>query len=242
VSQALTQLQEGIETLGLEASPTTLARFGKYLRELLFWKQALNLTAASSEAEVVGLHFLDSLLPLTILDFRAHVRVIDVGSGAGFPGVPLKLIRPDLALTLVEASRRRVAFLEHLRTSLGLDDVEIVWANAELLAHRTGMRESFGVAIERATAPAGRAVELCLPFVEIGGAAVLLKGPGVEAEIPTLSAVAAKLGGQLESSTLRNLPTICRQRATIVIRKISPTPEGFPRRRVRRGQPPGGAR
>jgi 16S rRNA (guanine527-N7)-methyltransferase len=237
VTADLAQLEEGVAALGLEASPVVLERFDRYLQELLAWKGKLNLTAAASAAAIIGLHFLDSLLPLTVWEFPRDSRVADVGSGAGFPGIPLKFMRPDLQLTLVEASRRRVAFLEHLRSACDLGDVEILWARAEALAQRPEYRDTFGVVVERATARIGAALELCLPFVAVGGAAILLKGPGVIGEREVAAAVASRLGGQVESCEVRALPTTDRRRVALVVRKVRPASEGFPRRPAQIGRP-----
>jgi 16S rRNA (guanine527-N7)-methyltransferase len=237
LNAAREQLEEGITALGLEASAALLGRFDKYLRELLVWKEKLSLTAASSATDIVGLHFLDSLLALTVWEFPPGCRVIDVGSGAGFPGIPLKFVRPDLHLALIEATRRRVAFLEHLRSACDLGDVEIAWARAEALAHRQEYREGFGVAVERATARVGAALELCLPFVAVGGVAILLTGPAAIGEAETVGTVAARLGGRVESCEIRALPTTDRRRAALVVRKTRPSPAGFPRRTTQIGRP-----
>ncbi len=235
MSKARIQLEEGIALLGLQASTFALDCFDRYLSELLAWKGRLNLTSAANAADIVGLHFIDSLLPLAIWPFPPDCHVVDVGSGAGFPGIPLRLVRPDLHLTLVEASRRRVAFLEHVRTTLSLDDVQIVWARAEVLAHRLEYREMFGVAVERATARVTVAVELCLPFVAVGGAAILLKGPRVSGETLDSAPFFARLGGAVESAAERALPTTEHRRVTIVVRKVLATPEVFPRHASRIG-------
>ncbi len=230
MSEARSQLEEGVAALGLQASTAALDRFDRYLHELLDWKGRLNLTGAATAAEIVGLHFIDSLVPLSVWPFPPDCRVIDVGSGAGFPGIPLRLVRPDLRLTLVEASRRRVAFLEHIRSALDFDDAEIVWARAETLAQRLEYRETFGAAVERATSHVGAAVELCLPFVVVGGAAILLKGPRASEEIRDAEPLIARLGGAVESCENRALPTTGHRRVAVVMRKVRGTPEGFPRR------------
>lgn len=237
MNEARAQLEEGVASLGLQASTAALDCFDRYLRELLEWRGRLNLTGAKNAGEIVGLHFIDSLLPLAVHPFPPDCRVIDVGSGAGFPGVPLRLMRPDLRFTLVEASRRRVAFLEHVQSVLHLEDVEIVWARAEILARRPEHREAFGAAVERATARVAAAAELSLPFVAVGGAAILLKGPRVSGETGAAAALISRLGGVIESSGECALPTTKHRRVTIVVRKVQATPEGFPRRSSRLGLP-----
>ncbi len=223
--------------MGIKVPVAALNRFQQYLRELLTWKRRLNLTAAADDTAIVGLHFLDSLLPLAVWPVPTECRVVDVGSGAGFPGIPMKIVRPDLRLTLVEASRRRVAFLEHLQGALDLRNVEILWGRAEAIAHRPEHREAYGLAVERATARVDAALELCLAFVEIGGAAVLLKGPRALEEIGGARPLVNRLGGTVEACDIQPLPTTDRRRVAVVVRKTVSTPSLFPRRTSRLGQP-----
>ncbi|MDQ7841157.1 MAG: 16S rRNA (guanine(527)-N(7))-methyltransferase RsmG [bacterium] len=225
----LTRLQSGAALLGISLSPTALDRFERFLQQLLSWKERLNLTAAAGADQVEGLHFLDSLLPLWACAVPPGCRVVDVGSGAGFPGVPMKIVRPDLRVVLVEASRRRVAFLEHLRGALDLPDIEVRWARAEALGHEPGFREAFGLAVSRAAAPLGATCELTLPLVEPGSAAVLLRGPKVTEEVGSTERLLESLGGAVESCARCILPTTDRHRAALVLRKLRPTPPEFPR-------------
>lgn len=225
----LTRLQSGAALLGITLSPAVLDRFERFLQQLLSWRERLNLTAAAGADEVEGLHFLDSLLPLWACAVPSGCRVVDVGSGAGFPGVPMKIVRPDLRVVLVEASRRRVAFLEHLRGALDLPDIEVRWARAEDLGREAGFREAFGLAVSRAAAPLGATYELTLPLVETGGAAVLLRGPKVAEEAAAAERLLEALGGVVESCALGILPTTDRRRAALVLRKLRQTPPEFPR-------------
>lgn len=234
----LARLQSGASLLGVTLSPTAIGRFERFLREVLSWNERLNLTAAASAGQVEGLHFLDSLLPLVACAVPSGCRVVDVGSGAGFPGVPMKIVRPDLRIVLVEASRRRVAFLEHLRLALDLPDIEVMWARAEALGHEPGFREAFGLAVSRAAAPLAATCELCLPLVEPGGAAVLLRGPRVAGELDTARRLLGALGGAVESCVLRALPATDRRRAALVLRKMRSTPADFPRTGRRLGTDP----
>lgn len=225
----LGQVRAAASALGLHVTDLALEQFDRYLREITDWRRRFNLTAARDAAQITGLHFVDSLLALSACEFPEGCSVADVGSGAGFPGIPLKIVRPDLKLTLVESSRRRVAFLEHVRSVLGLDDMEIEWVRAEEFGHRPDRREAHDRSVERATARLAVAVELCLPLVRHGGAAVLLKGPRVVNELgPALPLVAA-LGGRVVGSDIRPLPGTDRRRAVIVVGKIAPSAPRFPR-------------
>lgn len=238
MNPALISLKAASQGIGVDLGPLALERFERYLREILAWKDRLNLTGARGANEIVLLHFLDSLLALAVHGIPSGSRVVDVGSGAGFPGVPVKIARPDVVLTLVESSRRRVAFLEHLRTVLDMADVEIACARAEALARNPAYRESFGCALERAVAAVGLAAELCLPLVAVGGAAVLLKGPSAAPEVEAASPLIAALGGRAEKREVLSLPGTDRHRVAIVLYKDASTPMEFPRRRPRMGSPP----
>lgn len=237
MNPVLAQLEEGAAALGVALPAGARDRFQVYLDEIARWRGRLNLTAASTDAEIASHHLLDSLVPLAALHLGHRCRVVDVGSGAGFPGVPMKIARPDLEVVLVEASRKRCAFLENLRTALGLPDLEVCWARAEEIGHAEGYREAFGVAVSRATARIGVAVELALPLVEVGGAALLLKGPAVKEEVGRILGLVGAMGASLEACDIRSLPAADRMTAALVLRKHRPTPLPYPRRGTGLGRP-----
>lgn len=173
-----------------------------------------------------------------MLRFPDRCDVVDVGSGAGFPGVPIKIARPDLHVTLIEASRRRVAFLEHVRNILVLDNLRVEWGRAEVLARQRGFREAFTITVERAVARLAVSVELCLPLLRVDGQAVLLKGPAVLGELRVAEPLIGVLGGSVENVTRRVLPDGEHESVVVVLRKRTPTPVGFPRAAKRLGRPP----
>jgi len=159
--------------------------------------------------------------------------MIDVGTGAGFPGMPLKIARPDLRLVLLEASRRRVAFLELLVGELRLD-AEVVHGRAEIIAHHPEHRERYDLVVSRATSPLDRLADLCLPFIKVGGLAVLPKGPRAATELVDAATAIEALGGEVESVrrvTVHGLES--RIRTLVVLRKTRQTPGRFPLRSVR---------
>ncbi|MDR7421009.1 MAG: 16S rRNA (guanine(527)-N(7))-methyltransferase RsmG [Armatimonadota bacterium] len=215
-------------------------RFDRYLAALVRWRSRLNLVDASGEDELVDRHLLDSLLPLAAVELAAGASVVDIGSGAGLPGVPMKIARPDLRVTLIEASRRRVAFLEYLRDTLDLDDLVVRWGRAEDLARQADHRERYDCAVERATARLAAAIELCAPFVAICGWCVLLKGPSAAEQLSAAAGLVRKLGLQIMMS---NNQLISRVGHTVLItaHKASATPSIYPRRTPRLGRPIHGA-
>ena len=235
MSPDLALVEASASAMGLRLPAGAIERFERYLTELLRWRERLNLTAAATATEIVTAHFTESLIPLAAWAIGEGSRAIDVGSGAGFPGVPLKIARPDLRIVLLEASRRRAAFLEHLRSVLELDDLDVEWARAEDLGRRAGFREGFAVAVERAVAKIAASAELCLPLVQRDGAAILLKGPAVMREIGRVSPLFMRMGGALERAQPWEVGVSGRTTVAVVIRKVGDTPEEYPRRAARLG-------
>jgi len=202
-----------------------LQQFDRYRDELLDWNQRVNLTAITEPSAVERLHFLDSLACL-LEPFPFGVRVLDVGAGAGFPGLPLKIARPDLDLTLLEATGKKARFLEHLTAVLALDLVHVVAERAEIFAGR----ERFDIVLARALAAMPALLELTLPFCRLGGKVLALKkGAALTAELTSAAHALQVLGGELaEPRAYEFLEG--EQRQVVVIRKVRPTPAGYPRR------------
>jgi 16S rRNA (guanine527-N7)-methyltransferase len=188
----------------------------------------INLTAITGRDDVARLHFLDSLTLLQAADFR-NAKVIDIGSGAGFPGVPLKLAEPSMTLTLLDATNKRVTFLSALCDVLGIDTF-CIHARAEEAAHMPEMRERYDIAVSRAVARLNVLCELCLPFVRTGGTFLAMKtADSAEETEEALSAVKA-LGAELTGEKDYIIPGTDITRSIIIIRKISETPVEYPRR------------
>ncbi len=175
-------------------------------------------------------HFLDSLSCLSVGVFPPRANVIDVGSGAGFPGLPLKIVRQDLKVTLLEASRRRVAFLEMLASELG-QDVEVVHGRAEIEAHNPDRRERYDVVVSRAAARVDDLAGMCLPFVRPGGWAVLSQGPSIGERLPAARQAFSRLGGGSPSLHQVSAAGAERTRYLLMVAKVRPTPEALPRGR-----------
>jgi 16S rRNA (guanine527-N7)-methyltransferase len=229
------RLIEGAEALGLRLTDKQQAAFQLYYEELVTWNQRFNLTAITEYEQVQIRHFLDSLSCLLAHETRQalkrpQVRMIDVGAGAGFPGIPLKLVCPLTRLTLLEATGKKVAFLEHIVERLGMRTVTAIHARAEELAHVPDHREQYDLALVRAVAELPVVAEYTLPFCKVGGWVVAQKGEAGAAEAWTAEGAIALLGGELRRVVPVELPGLPEDRSLVVIEKVGPTPERYPRR------------
>ncbi|MCZ7570910.1 MAG: 16S rRNA (guanine(527)-N(7))-methyltransferase RsmG [Ardenticatenaceae bacterium] len=222
------------DVLGAPLSDEQLAQFARFGELLLEWNERLNLTAIVEPQEVVTKHFMDSLSVLAVLRpplAAAPPAVIDVGTGGGFPGIPLKIARPEWRVTLLEATRKKTGFLAMVVRELGLEGVTIVWGRAEEVAHEPGQREVYDAAVARAVAELAALAELCLPFVRLGGQFVAQKGARVDEEVDRASRALELLGGRLVAIERLEVPGLVgEERALVAIKKVAPTPAKYPRR------------
>jgi 16S rRNA (guanine527-N7)-methyltransferase len=223
-------LREGLSALGLALDPVAAEAFGLYLSFLRVENERVNLTSIVEPEEVALKHFADSATVLRATDLAPGTRVIDVGSGAGFPGVPLAILRPDLRVTVLEASRKKAAFLQRLQDHLGLDNVDVVTGRAEEVGQQPAHRERYGLAVARAVAPLGVVWEYLLPLVSVGGRAVAQKGPGVAEELVGGQRAAKILGGGAQQVVRFVLPREAGERRVVVVPKAVRTPSQYPRR------------
>ena len=217
-------LRDGLTALGVPADGIpALIRYADLLVEK---NKVMNLTAITEPADIARLHFLDSAALLTIADFKEKT-VADVGTGAGFPGVPLRIIEPSMHLTLLDALNKRVEFLKEVCGDLGLADVECVHARAEEFA--ADRRESFDLVTSRAVAALPLLCELCLPLVNVGGSFISMKSVDAGAELDSARRAIEVLGGTVDRVVDYDIPgTEIRHRA-IVIKKARETPKKYPR-------------
>jgi 16S rRNA (guanine527-N7)-methyltransferase len=216
--------------LNLELTPAQVSAFQVYSDELRAWNEKFNLTAITQPQDIQIKHFLDSLSVLKAMDGGQPLRVIDVGTGAGFPGVPLKIVCPAIQLTLVEATSKKVSFCEHLVQTLKLSAVTVVNARAEEVGQRPEHRERYDWALARAVAEMPTLAEYLLPLVKRGGRALAQKGKDALAETYGASRAIQKLGGELEQILEVELPGIAEPRYLVVLKKIAATPPRYPRR------------
>ena len=220
-------LRRGLAELGIGADEGRLSSFRRYYEYLMERNSVMNLTAIEGEEEVARLHFLDCCALLALCDFRGK-RVIDVGTGAGFPGLPLRIAEPGISLTLLDSLGKRVDFLRAACAELGLEGVETVCARAEEAPAE--LRESFDIAVSRAVARLNVLCELCLPFVRPGGLFIAMKGPEGGAELEEARRAIAELGGGEAGVRPYGVPGTELRHAAVIIKKTAPTPEKYPRR------------
>jgi 16S rRNA (guanine527-N7)-methyltransferase len=226
-------LIKGARELNITLTGHQLAAFETCYRELVAWNQHFNLTAITDWEGVLVRHFLDSLSCLKALpraELAAGARIIDVGTGAGFPGLPLKIVCPGMRLTLLEATGKKVAFLEHLVRVLGLKGVEAIHGRAEELGHNPAHRERYDWALARAVAEMPTLTEYLLPLVRVGGAVLAQKGEGAAAEVHGADAAIATLGGRVRQLVPVELRGLAETRYLVVVDKVAATPEKYPRR------------
>jgi len=204
--------------------------FAWYAEELMLWNARFNLTAITERSAIEVRHFLDSLTCLLALGPAPSGRVVDVGTGAGFPGLPLKIICPQLDLTLIEATRKKVDFCQHVVKNLGLHGVEVIHARAEDLGHDVNYREQYDYALARAVAPLRVLVEYLLPLLNVEGVAVAQKGETAPAEAHAAEEALRLVGGHVERLIPLELPGVAETRYLVVITKVAATPAKFPRK------------
>ncbi len=212
---------------GLPLSDEQLRQFARYADELLAWNAHTNLTAITDREAIYVRHFLDSLV-LARFWGAGPASLADIGTGAGFPGVPLKLLRPPLALTLVDSVGKKTAFLRHLVGALGLDQVRVITGRAEELGHDPREREQYDVVTARAVADLRVLAEYGLPLLRVGGVLLAPKGAEAVTEAAAARRACALLGGALEQVAPVELPGI-EPRALVVVRKVAPTDPRYPR-------------
>jgi 16S rRNA (guanine527-N7)-methyltransferase len=225
-------LRQDCKRLRFGLSPGELRAFQTYLDELQAARPRLRLTALTDPEAVQRRHFIEPLALLLALEQGGLLgeKAIDIGSGAGFPGLPIKIVRPALRLTLLEAHQRRAAFLRELVAKLGLEGVSVVAARAEEAGRDPAHRETYDTAMARAVAPLPALVELALPFLRVGGVLAAPKGSAARREVREAEAALRACGGEVESVRRLEVPGATVAPTLIVVRKVAPTPERFPRR------------
>lgn len=221
-------LREQATLSKIELNDNQINSLEKYYELLIEWNEKINLTALTEPHDVALKHFCDSILLLKYADIPQNSTLIDVGTGAGFPSVPIKIVRPDIRLCLLDSLNKRLIFLQEVVDTLGLKDVTIVHSRAEDGAKKADLREKFDFATSRAVAQLNVLSEYCLPYVKVGGAFLAMKGKYSEDEIADAKSAIKLLGGKTEKVDTYNLADGS-ERTIINVKKVSSTDKRYPR-------------
>ena len=218
------------DLLGVDLTSHQIEAFRWYANELRRWNERFNLTAITDPEEINIKHFVDSLSCLHVEGFRPPGNVIDVGTGAGFPGIPLKIVYPQFQITLVESIGKKIEFCRHVGKSLGLDGLDFVQARVERLGKNPAHRERYDWATARAVAILPVLLEYLLPLLKMGGRAIIQKGETGPAEVHAADKALNVLGGEIKQVLPVELPRVAEARYLIVVDKVACTPEKYPRK------------
>jgi 16S rRNA (guanine527-N7)-methyltransferase len=220
LEKQIDQLVEGCKNFGLQLNEIEVQNFTKYLELILRWNQRMNLISRRDTENIALFHFLDSLSILAYTNIPTGAKMIDVGSGAGFPGLPLKVCRPDVRLTLVESIRKKVLFLTHVVDTLSLEDVTILKERAEILINNGSYRCAYDIVVSRAVSHLRSLVPLCLPFLKPGGMFVAFKGGSVETELQEARSEIRSYGSRIERREEILLPISQKRRQLVIMKKL----------------------
>lgn len=224
------QFLKDINSMGISLSDEQAGQFLRYYEMLVRWNEMMNLTAITDFADVMKKHFVDSLSLVRVCDLTGSLSLIDVGTGAGFPGLVLKIAFPDLKVTLLDSLNKRIHFLDEVVSELGIHGVNTVHGRAEDYAKQDKYRESFDLCVSRAVANLSTLSEYCLPFVKVGGLFISYKSERVSEELATAEHAISILGGVVENQVELMLPDSDIYRNLVMIRKIQGTSSKYPRK------------
>ena len=221
-------LENGFKKLGLEVSDSQISQLEEYARLLTQWNEKINLTAITEPSEIALKHFIDCASCLTFAELSGSV--IDVGTGAGFPGLVLKILKPEIKLCLLDSLQKRITFLQEVVNKLNLQNVEFIHSRAEDGGQNKALRGKFDFATARAVANLSVLSEYCLPFVKPDGSFISMKGPDAEAECDDAISAIKKLGGEIKGINKIILPESDITHSIVIIKKVRQTPPQYPRK------------
>lgn len=224
------QFTTELQKKGIELSDRQLEQFAIYFQTLVEWNEKINLTALTSEADVYLKHFYDSISAAFYYDFNEVVHICDVGAGAGFPSIPLKICFPHLHISIVDSLNKRIGFLNHLADQLELDNVTFYHSRAEDFGKNAKYRETFDVVMARAVARMSVLSELCLPLSKIKGSFIAMKGAQANEELADAGKAIQTLGGKVSMTQTFSLPQEDSERSIVIVNKDRKTPKKYPRK------------
>lgn len=222
-------MEESVKNLGISIDRNQYRQFEKYKNLLKEWNEKMNLTAITEDEEIFKKHFIDSIKVFEFKEVLKAEHIIDVGTGAGFPGIPMKIMMPETKLTLLDSLNKRLNFLRAVSEELELSDVQFVHSRAEDGARLEKHRENYDIAVSRAVANLTLLSELCIPYVKKGGYFIALKGPAVEDEIKEATKAIEILGGKLREIKEITIEGLDYKHNLVIIEKIKNTPKSYPR-------------
>ncbi|WP_428910280.1 16S rRNA (guanine(527)-N(7))-methyltransferase RsmG [Niallia sp. Krafla_26] len=215
---------------GIALTPLQVQQYESYYETLVEWNEKMNLTAITEKEDVYLKHFFDSVTAGFYYDFNRPLKICDVGAGAGFPSIPIKIAFPTIKVTIVDSLNKRINFLQHLADGLKLENVQFIHDRAETFGHLPEHRESYDVVTARAVARMSVLSELCLPLVKKGGVFIAMKGAGGGEELQAGNKAISLLGGQVKESYSFTLPVEESERNIYIIEKVKSTPKKYPRK------------
>lgn len=225
------QFKKDLEELNICLNKRQMCQFQKYYELLVEWNSFMNLTAITDYEEVLKKHFIDSLSIVKAYDFtKGEVSMIDIGTGAGFPGLPIKIAFPEVKITLLDSLQKRIKFLNEVIEQLELSDIDTVHGRAEDFAKPDKIREKYDLCVSRAVANLSTLSEYCLPFVKAGGKFISYKSEKLTEELAEAEKAVSVLGGKVSNQVDYMLPSSDIYRNLLIIDKVKPTPKKFPRK------------
>ena len=224
------KFKSGLSDLGIELTEKQIDQFLTYYEMLVEKNKVMNLTAITEFDEVIEKHFLDSLSLIKVKDLHNRTNVLDLGTGAGFPGIPLKIAFPELNITLMDSLNKRILFLQDVINELGLTDIEAVHGRAEESARNKKYREKYDLCVSRAVANISTLSEYCLPFVKVGGQFISYKSGNIDEELDSAKKGIKILGGTITDVHKFDLGENKQGRSFVIIDKNQPTPKTYPRK------------
>ena len=223
-------IQKKLQEINVELDERQLKQFYKFYEMLVEWNKVMNLTGITEFDEIVEKHFVDSLSIVKILDLGSVNKILDVGTGAGFPGVPLKIAFPDKEVVLLDSLNKRIRFLDHVIEELDLTDIHAIHGRAEDFARQENYREQFELCVSRAVANLSTLAEYCLPYVKIGGVFISYKSGNVDEEVSESEKAVEMLGGRIEEVIKFQLPGTDINRSFVKVKKVKGTSKKYPRK------------
>jgi len=223
-------LKKALDELNLTYDEKQINQFASYMNGVLEWNEKVNLTAITEHEEFIAKHFIDSVLCTVFDEFKAAKSVIDVGTGGGFPGVPLAIMSPDKKFVLMDSLNKRLKIIDELTAEAEILNTETVHARAEELARNKAHREKYDVCVSRAVANLTTLSEYCLPFIKVGGYLLAYKGPDADQEIKEAEKAISILGGKLEKVEKCSLESFGLDHRILFIKKVKNTPAKYPRK------------